>query len=74
MIHEKTRSKKSCDTVPSTVLYVQALCNNAGIFHDTDWKRVQEINLDGMVTGTMLAMEKMGVRDRGGGIGMEVGG
>ncbi len=43
--------------------YPQGLCNNAGIFHSTDWQKVQHINLDGMLTGTMLAMEKMGVRD-----------
>ena len=41
---------------------VQGLCNNAGIFNDKDWQKVQQINLDGMLTGTMLAFEKMGVR------------
>ena len=41
---------------------VQGLWNNAGIFNDKDWQKVQQINLDGMLTGTMLAFEKMGVR------------
>jgi len=44
---------------------VEVLCNNAGIFHKKDWKRVLDINLHGLACGTMLAMEKMGV-SRGG--------
>jgi len=44
---------------------VEALCNNAGIFHKTAWKKVLDINLMGVAYGTMLAMEKMGA-SRGG--------
>jgi len=44
---------------------VSVLCNNAGIFHKKDWKKVLDINLQGLATGTMLAMEKMGA-SRGG--------
>jgi len=44
---------------------VEALCNNAGIFHKTEWKKVLDINMMGVAYGTMLAMEKMGA-SRGG--------
>jgi len=44
---------------------VEALCNNAGIFHTTAWKRMLDINLCGLVTGTMLAIERLGA-SRGG--------
>lgn len=44
---------------------VEALCNNAGIFSKTAWQRVVDINLCGLVTGTMLAIERMGA-SRGG--------
>merc|ERR1719500_412955 len=37
---------------------VEALCNNAGIFHTSAWQRVLDINLSGLVTGTMLAIER----------------
>merc|ERR1712130_167884 len=50
---------------------VEALCNNAGIFHTTAWKRVLDINLCGLVTGTMLAIERMGA-SRGGSGGLIV--
>ena len=51
-----------CVIFMEVVCTVQGLCNNAGIFNDKDWQKVQQINLDGMLTGTMLAFEKMGVR------------
>lgn len=44
---------------------VEALCNNAGIFHVSAWKRLLDINLCGSVTGTMLAIERFGA-SRGG--------
>jgi len=44
---------------------VEALCNNAGIFHISAWKRMLDINLRGLVTGTMLAIERFGA-SRGG--------
>jgi len=44
---------------------VEALCNNAGIFHPSAWKRMLDINLCGLVTGTMLAIERLGA-SRGG--------
>lgn len=44
---------------------VQGFCNNAGIFHHTDWMKVKQINLDGMMFGSMLAYERMGIK-RGG--------
>jgi len=44
---------------------VEALCNNAGIVHVSAWKRVLDINLCGLVTGTMLAIERLGA-SRGG--------
>jgi len=46
---------------------VDALCNNAGIFHKTDWKKVLDINFMGVAYGTMLAIEKMGVSHGGSG-------
>ena len=46
---------------------VDALCNNAGIFHKTDWKKVLDINFMGVAYGTMLAIEKMGVSNGGSG-------
>jgi len=50
---------------------VEALCNNAGIFHKTEWKKVLDINLMGVAYGTMLAIEKMGA-SRGGSGGLIV--
>jgi len=50
---------------------VEALCNNAGIFHTSAWQRVLDINLSGLVTGTMLAIERMGA-SRGGSGGLIV--
>jgi len=44
---------------------VEALCNNAGIFSTTAWRKMLDINLCGLVTGTMLAMERLGT-SRGG--------
>jgi len=44
---------------------VEVLCNNAGLFHKTMWKRVLDINMVGLVTGTMLAIERLGA-SRGG--------
>jgi len=44
---------------------VQGFCNNAGIFHHTDWKKVKETNLDGMLIGAMLAFQRMGTRSGG---------
>jgi len=44
---------------------VEALCNNAGIFHKTEWKKMLDINLMGAAYGTMLAMEKMGATHGG---------
>jgi len=44
---------------------VEALCNNAGIFHVSAWRRMLDINLLGLVTGTMLAIERFGA-SRGG--------
>merc|ERR1711892_1085488 len=39
--------------------------NNAGVFSKTSWKMILDVNLGGLATGTMLAMERMGV-SRGG--------
>merc|ERR1719369_764855 len=44
---------------------VQVLMNNAGVFHRTNWRLMLDVNLGGLATGTMLAIEKMGV-SRGG--------
>jgi len=44
---------------------VEGFCNNAGIFHHTDWMKVNSINMDGMLYGAMLAFEKMGVSHGG---------
>jgi len=44
---------------------VEGFCNNAGIFHHTDWMKVKAINMDGMLYGAMLAFEKMGVSHGG---------
>merc|ERR1712013_863217 len=53
---------------------VEVLCNNAGIFHKTEWKRTLDINLMGVAYGTMLAMEKMGVSKGGqGGLIIQTG-
>jgi len=43
---------------------VQGFCNNAGIFN-SNWSKMLEINLDGMMVGAMLAYEKMGVSGGG---------
>jgi len=50
---------------------VEALCNNAGIFSTTEWKRMLDINLSGLVVGTMLAVERLGA-SRGGSGGLIV--
>jgi len=50
---------------------VEALCNNAGIFSTTAWKRMLDINLDSLVVGTMLAIERLGA-SRGGSGGLVV--
>jgi len=44
---------------------VQGFCNNAGIFHHTDWKKVKDINLDGMLIGSMMAFKRMGTSNGG---------
>jgi len=44
---------------------VEVLMNNAGVLSKTNWKMMLDVNLVGLVTGTMLAMERMGV-SRGG--------
>jgi hypothetical protein len=41
---------------------LQGFCNNAGIYHQSDWRLVVDTNLVGMLTGSLLAVEKMGVR------------
>lgn len=44
---------------------VEVLMNNAGVFSRTNWQLMLDVNLGGLATGTMLAMERMGV-SRGG--------
>jgi len=44
---------------------VEGFCNNAGIFHHTDWLKVRQVNLDGAMFGAMLAYERMGIRNGG---------
>jgi len=48
---------------------VQVLMNNAGLFHKTNWRLMLDVNLGGLATGTMLALERMGV-SRGGNGGL----
>ena len=50
------------DAFSGSEICFQGFCNNAGIFHHTDWMKVNSINMDGMLYGAMLAFEKMGVR------------
>jgi len=44
---------------------VQGFCNNAGVVHPTNWKKVKETNLDGMLCGAMLAFKRMGTSNGG---------
>jgi hypothetical protein len=54
---------KSAVVVPKNWLlsHLQGFCNNAGIYHQTDWRMVVETNLMGTLAGNLLAVEKMGV-------------
>jgi len=45
---------------------VEALINNAGLF-GSNWKLMLDVNFGGLLVGTMLAMEKMGVSHGGSG-------
>lgn len=45
---------------------VEALLNNAGLFN-SNWKLMLDVNFGGLLTGTFLAMEKMGVSHGGSG-------
>ena len=47
--------------------FCQVLLNNAGMYHKSNWRQVMEVNLGGAATGTMLAVEKMGVSGGGDG-------
>ena len=40
---------------------VQVLINNAGLFSRTDWKVMLDVNLKGLMVGSMLAISRMGV-------------
>ncbi|XP_072022996.1 15-hydroxyprostaglandin dehydrogenase [NAD(+)]-like isoform X1 [Amphiura filiformis] len=44
------------------------VCNNAGIYNEVNWQRMLEINLNGVVIGTKLAVEYMDGESAGGGV------
>ena len=47
---------------------VEVLINNAGLFSRTAWRPMFEVNLGGLIVGSLLAISRMGVRggSRGG--------
>ena len=44
---------------------VDVLMNNAGLFSRTDWRLMLDVNLRGLLIGSMLAISKMGVTGGG---------
>ena len=44
---------------------VEVLINNAGLFSRSDWRPMFEVNLGGLIVGSMLAISRMGVRGGG---------
>jgi len=46
---------------------VHVLINNAGLFSRTDWRIMLDVNLKGLLIGSMLAISRMGVTRGGGG-------
>ena len=44
---------------------VDVLINNAGLFSRTDWRPMFEVNLGGLIVGSLLAISRMGVRGGG---------
>jgi len=44
---------------------INVLMNNAGVFSRTNWKLMNDINMTGMLTGTMVAIERMGLSNGG---------
>ena len=44
---------------------VEVLINNAGLFSRTDWRPMFEVNLGGLIVGSLLAVSRMGLRGGG---------
>ena len=44
---------------------VEVLINNAGLFSRSDWRPMFEVNLGGLIVGSLLAISRMGVRGGG---------
>ena len=48
---------------------VDVLMNNAGVFSRTNWRPMNDINMTGLLIGTYVAIERMGVTQGQGGRG-----
>ncbi|XP_072019176.1 15-hydroxyprostaglandin dehydrogenase [NAD(+)]-like [Amphiura filiformis] len=64
-----TEEMEACfKEVKSSCGALHIVCNNAGIFDEVNWQRMLEINLNGVIIGTKLAVEYMDGESAGGGV------
>ncbi|XP_072022998.1 15-hydroxyprostaglandin dehydrogenase [NAD(+)]-like [Amphiura filiformis] len=54
--------------VKSSCGALHIVCNNAGIYDEVNWQRMLEINVNGVIIGTKLAVEYMDGESAGGGV------
>uniref|UniRef100_A0A8D7ZEN4 15-hydroxyprostaglandin dehydrogenase [NAD(+)] n=1 Tax=Leptochiton asellus TaxID=211853 RepID=A0A8D7ZEN4_9MOLL len=59
--------KGAFDKAKSTFGRIDVVVNNAGILEEKDWRACVNVNLVGVISGTMLALEHMGMESGGSG-------
>ncbi|XP_072015328.1 15-hydroxyprostaglandin dehydrogenase [NAD(+)]-like [Amphiura filiformis] len=67
-VASKDQMEECFKQVIATYNTLHIVCTNAGIVNEADWERMLQVNLNGMIIGTKLAVQYMEVESCGGGV------
>ncbi|XP_072016359.1 15-hydroxyprostaglandin dehydrogenase [NAD(+)]-like [Amphiura filiformis] len=67
-VASKDQMEECFKQVIATYSTLHIMCNNAGIVNEADWERMLQVNLNGVIIGTKLAVQYMEGESCGGGV------
>ncbi|XP_070564403.1 15-hydroxyprostaglandin dehydrogenase [NAD(+)]-like isoform X2 [Ptychodera flava] len=64
-VTSRTEIKDAFEKTKTAFGRVDILCNNAGVMNEVNWEHTIDINVKGVIMGTIVALDYMGVKNGG---------